>query len=74
MDLKTQFPSFEKGFMVNPFDHSSTYSIINAIDQIDFESPVYDHFDPKQNNQEKNTNVKEILATMSGMVSVGREK
>ena len=55
MDLEHEFPSFETGFMVNPFDQSSSYSIINSIDKIEFDINVYDHYSAQEEAKKRDT-------------------
>ena len=51
MDLNNYFPSFEAGFMLNPFNENSSDDCLNTIEKINFGTPVYDHYDAiKMNN------------------------
>ena len=51
MDLNNYFPSFEAGFMLNPFNENASDDCLNTIEKINFGTPVYDHYDAiKMNN------------------------
>jgi hypothetical protein len=71
-------PSFEMGFMYNPFDPSSQYTIMNTIDNIEFENLIYDHYDPQVEAAKRLTWEEECedieedtFAVMGGLQNVG---